>query len=131
MAALLAYGPNSVISHQTAAALRGLLRQPEVVHVTLPGKGGHLHRQGIRVHHSTSLAPDQTTIRWNIPVTNPSRTLTDLRRTLPRKQFAAVLREAEFLGLPIETTLEPDHTRSELEARSSLYCAATAFPSQL
>jgi very-short-patch-repair endonuclease len=50
-------------------------------------------------------------------VTTPSRTLADLRRTLPRPQFAAALREAEFLKLPIEQSLEPERARSELESR--------------
>lgn len=41
----------------------------------------------------------------------------DLRRLLPQPQFRAALRQAEYLGLPIGDRLEPDHTRSELEAR--------------
>jgi very-short-patch-repair endonuclease len=36
---------------------------------------------------------------------------------LPARQFAAALREAEFLGLPTGDQFAPDHTRSELEAR--------------
>jgi very-short-patch-repair endonuclease len=69
------------------------------------------------VHRSTTLFPSGVTRREGIPVTTPSRTLTDLRRLLPQPQFAAALRQAEFLGYPLEPTLEPDQTRSELEAR--------------
>jgi very-short-patch-repair endonuclease len=127
MAAVLAY-PGAVLSHRSAAALWGLLRQPDLVDVTLPGKAGHRHRRGIRVHHSLLLSPDQTTIRRNIPVTNPSRTLTDLRRSLPRPQFAAALRQAEFLRLPIDAAPEPDHTRSELETRFLALCRRHRLP---
>jgi Protein of unknown function (DUF559). len=55
-------------------------------------------------------------------VTTPSRTLADLRRLLPQQQFATALRQAEFLGLPIDQRLEPDKTRSELEARFLAIC---------
>jgi very-short-patch-repair endonuclease len=49
-------------------------------------------------------------------VTRPARTLEDLRRVPPGKQFARALREAEYLQLPIAPRLEPDRTRTELEA---------------
>jgi very-short-patch-repair endonuclease len=69
-----------------------------------------------------TLRPDHITIRWSIPVTNPSRTLQDLRRLLPQPQFRAALQKAEYLGLPIEAEHEPDHTRSELERRFLALC---------
>jgi very-short-patch-repair endonuclease len=50
-------------------------------------------------------------------VTKPARTLTDLRRVVPSNEFAAALRQAEYLRLPLDDRLAPDHTRSELEAR--------------
>jgi very-short-patch-repair endonuclease len=80
------------------------------------------------VHRSRTLDPSQITRRHNIPVTTPSRTLTDLRRTLPKPQFAAALRQAEFLGLPLDQRLEPDHTRSELEARFLALCRRHRLP---
>jgi very-short-patch-repair endonuclease len=49
-------------------------------------------------------------------VTKPARTLGDLRRTLPTGQFAAALRQAEYLRLPTGE-IDADHSRSELEAR--------------
>jgi very-short-patch-repair endonuclease len=57
------------------------------------------------------------TLRAGIPVTKSARTLEDIRRILPGKEFARALREAEFLGLPFGDRLQPDHTRSELETR--------------
>jgi len=95
------------------------------IHVTVTGAGET--RRGIRVHRSRTLTDEQTTIRWGIPVTAPARTLVDLRRLLPQPQFAAALRQAEFLGLPVQQ-LEPDGTRSELEARFLALCRRSRFP---
>jgi very-short-patch-repair endonuclease len=61
-------------------------------------------------------------------VTTPSRTLIDLRRLLPQPQFEAALRQAEFLRLPLESTLEPDRTRSELEAMFLTLCRRHRLP---
>ncbi len=63
-----------------------------------------------------------------IPVTNPARTLDDLHRVLPAEQFAAALREAEFLRLPIGDRFTPDRTRSELEARFLSVCRRHRLP---
>jgi len=60
-------------------------------------------------------------------VTTPARTLEDLRRTLPSRVFASLLREAEFLGLPTGI-IAPDHTRSELEARFLALCRRHRLP---
>jgi very-short-patch-repair endonuclease len=68
------------------------------------------------------------TRRERIPVTTPSRTLADLRRLLPQPRFAAALRQAEFLGLPLDPRLEADHTRSELEARFLSLCRRHRLP---
>ena len=48
---------------------------------------------GLRVHRPATLDPGEITLRLNIPVTTPSRTLADLRRVLPAARFAAALRE--------------------------------------
>jgi hypothetical protein len=125
MAAALACGPHGVLSHISAAELWGMLRSKrrpsptsseDVAHVTVPTEAGRRRRCAIVVHRSRTLVPSQVTRRLGIPVTTPSRTLADLRRTLSPKRFAAALREAEFLGLPLEPDLDPDGTRSEMEA---------------
>lgn len=136
MAAVLACGEGAVLSHASAGELWGMLRirRPPspaavdvVLHITVPSEAGR-RRPGIAIHRSRSLAPGQITRRLGIPVTVPSRTLADLRRTLPRPQFSAALREAEFLGLPIEPGLAPDGTRSELEARFLALCRRHRLP---
>jgi very-short-patch-repair endonuclease len=126
MAAVLACGPDAVLSHTSAAALWQLLPQRGFVHVTVRGNGRG--RPEIRVHRSRTLFPSEVTRRAGIPVTTPSRTLTDLRRLLPKPQFAAALRQAEYLGLPLGSSLNPDQTRSELEARFLALCRHHRLP---
>jgi very-short-patch-repair endonuclease len=140
LAAVLACGPDAVLSHRSAAWLWGIvrergepgddprMREPDggISHVTVPGEGRT--RWGIRVHRSRTLDATQTTRRLNIPVTTPSRTLADLRRTLPQPKFAAALRQAEYLRLPIADELGPDRTRSELEARFRAACRRRRLP---
>ncbi len=137
MAAVLACGPGAVLSHTSAARLWRLLRQPRAeadpgrhpaVHVTVPSEAGREHRDGIRVHRSRTLLPSEVTRRDGIPVTTPTRTLTDLRRILPQPQVAAARRQAEYLGLHIDAGLEPDRTHSELEARLLALCRRHRLP---
>jgi very-short-patch-repair endonuclease len=128
MAAVLACGDGAVLSHRAAGALWGIITAPEVVDVTVPGDAGRRSRDGIRIHRSSTLAPGDCTARYAIPVTKPARTLEDLRRTLPWNRFAAALREAEFLRPPIGDQFEPDHTRTELEARFLALCRRHRLP---
>jgi very-short-patch-repair endonuclease len=136
MAAVLTCGKGAVLSHRGAGALWGILRpRPEhdgeslgPVDVTVPGDGGRKRRGGIRLHRSTTLFPADVTRRAGIPVTKPARTLRDLRRTLPSRQFAAALRQAEFLRLPLEHRVTPDRTRSELETRLLAICRRHRLP---
>jgi very-short-patch-repair endonuclease len=128
MAAVLASGDGAVLSHRSAAALWTIAPLPSVIEVMVPGDAGRRPRNGIRIHRSLTLLPSQTTRRAGIPVTKPSRTLEDLKRALPSDQFAAVLRQAEFLRLPIGEELEPDHTRSELESRFLALCRRHRLP---
>jgi very-short-patch-repair endonuclease len=135
MAAVLACRDGAVLSHRSAGELWGIVRSsarrpPEAgggegspVDVTVPGTGGRRRQRGIRIHRSSTLIPAECTRRDGIPVTNPARTLSDLARILSGTQFAAVLREAEFLRLPIRAAGEQARarqnvarTRTELEA---------------
>jgi very-short-patch-repair endonuclease len=136
MAAVLACGPGAQLSHASAGQLWGMLRtkhplspaesRQSASHVTVSGNSRN--RPGVVIHRSRTLDPSQVTRRLGIPVTTPSRTLEDLRRTLPQPQFAAALRQAEFLGLPLNHRHEPDHTRSELEARFLALCRRHRLP---
>jgi hypothetical protein len=100
------------LSHVSAGWLWAMLRErghqsqhseasePDggISHVTV--RGERKSRHGIRVHRSRTLGSDQVTRHLEIPVTIPSRTLADLRRILPKRQFAAALRQAEFSACP-------------------------------
>jgi very-short-patch-repair endonuclease len=140
LAAVLACGPGAALSHLSAGWLWGMLRErrhrsedsdangPDkgISHVTVPSE--RKSRYGIKVHRSRTLGSDQVTRQLEIPVTTASRTLADFRRTLPKPQFSAALRQAEFLGLPLAPDLGADGTRSELEARFLALCRRHRLP---
>jgi len=128
LAAVFACGPDAVLSHGSAAALWDLLPSPSLVHVTVPTRAGRRRRSGLRIHRTTTLLRSHVTRRHAIPVTNPSRTLADLRRTVPRKRFERARRQAEFLKLPIDPVLEPDGTRSDFEALFLAFCRRRRLP---
>jgi very-short-patch-repair endonuclease len=98
------------------------------VDVTVPRVGGRGRRRGISVHRSITLLPSHCTLRQAILVTKPARTLDDLYRVLSAKDFAAALREAEYLRLPIGQRFNPDGTRSALEARFLSLCRRHHLP---
>jgi hypothetical protein len=47
---------------------------------------------------------------------------------MPQRQFDQALRQGEYLGLPIEAELDPDHTRSELDTRFLAVCRRHRLP---
>lgn len=140
MAAVLACGEGAVLSHRSAAELWGVLRRARrasaagggdgsaAVDVTVPGDAGRAKRPGIDIHRSLTLGARHRTLRSGIPVTTPARTLDDLHRTLPPSEFASVLREAEYLRLPVGSRFKPDGTRTELEARVLEICRRHRLP---
>jgi very-short-patch-repair endonuclease len=97
MAAVLASGPEAVLSHWSAAAL-WMIRpnSRSLVHVTTPRKSRSW--KGIRRHHSP-LPADEVTIREGIPVTTVPRTIFDLAATESEDVVENLLREAEFREL--------------------------------
>jgi very-short-patch-repair endonuclease len=98
LAAVLAYGPGTVLSHQTAAAHWGLARPGRGIHVTLPTGRGKRGRPGIILHHTRSLPSQDTTTHDGIPVTSIPRTLLDLAGSQP-KLLQGAIEEAENLRL--------------------------------
>ena len=96
MAAILACGPNAVLSHESAAALHQLLsytaKGAPIVVTVGPADPGP--RPGIRIHRSSRLQPDGTTSRQRIPVTTPARTLLDLAATLTAGRMEQAVAEA-------------------------------------
>jgi hypothetical protein len=77
LAAVLACGPDAVLSHVAAAALWAVRETAAtVIDVTSPTGSGR-GRRGIRVHHA-ALAGVDVTVRDGIPVTSLPRTIVDL-----------------------------------------------------
>lgn len=103
MAAVLACGAGTVLSHRSAAALWGLGDARKCVDVSVPSRAGR-SRDGIGVHRADKLDPCDVTVHERIPCTTPARTLLDLaavadRRTLER----AVDRAEELRNFDLDT----------------------------
>lgn len=103
MAAVLAYGPDAVLSHRSAAAHWDIGPGFWKIEVTTPHS--RRSRNGTRAH-SSPLHPEDITIRDGIPVTSVARTILDL---------AALFRNPDRL-----TRLIEDADRKELFDLSAL-----------
>ncbi len=93
MAAVLACGPEAILSHHAAAALWDLRPIPQgQIDVTAPGKRSH---PGVRCHISSNLpAADRTEID-GIPVTGLERTYLDYAEQANRRQLTVALEVAQ------------------------------------
>jgi very-short-patch-repair endonuclease len=98
------------------------------VHVTIPGTGGRRRRDGIIVHRSRTLRPEDVVLRDAIPTTKPGRTLADLKPILPRDQWKGTVDRARFLHLPIGDVDDAAPTRSRLERALLCLCRRHRLP---
>lgn len=93
LAAVLACGPEAVLSRRSAGQLWGFLppagHAPEVTRRTEARIGGWV------VTHRGTPAPDEVGVEMGIPVTSPFRTVLDLAEVLPRRQLERALNEIE------------------------------------
>jgi hypothetical protein len=98
LAAVLACGPNAVLSHRSAAAHWGLLRSDQTrIDVTAP-RGRH-GTPGIRLHRTRSLDTQDTTHHQGILITTVHRTLLDLAATARPSELERALAQSERLRL--------------------------------
>jgi very-short-patch-repair endonuclease len=96
MAAVLASGPEVLLSHQTAAALWGLRSYSGgVIHVTVPHKSTSTKR--IRRHFSV-VPEDERAVHEGIPCTSVHRTIFDLAASVDGDAIVAMVKEAEYLN---------------------------------
>jgi very-short-patch-repair endonuclease len=97
MAAVLASGPEAVLSHWAAAALWGLRSSSrERIDVTV----SHRSRSSDLIRRHISPVPaDERTVREGIPVTSVPRTIFDLAATESADVIENLLREQEHLQL--------------------------------
>ena len=128
MAAVLALGEGAVLSHRSAAELWNLLPATDgLVDVTVSKAGGRRKRSGLRIHRSSSLPRTATTIRNQIAVTTPARTIAELPRVVPPQQVRRAIRQAEVRGYRLGG-VEKDRTRSELEYAFLRLCRRHRLP---
>jgi predicted transcriptional regulator of viral defense system len=97
MAAVLASGPDAVLSHWSAAAL-WMIRpnSRSAIDVTTAHKSRTW--DGIKRHHK-ALPPDEVTVHEGIPVTSVPRTIFDLAATEDVDTVVSMLRESEHRNL--------------------------------
>jgi hypothetical protein len=108
LAAVLACGPDALLSHGSAAWLLGITRYgPAPLHVTSPIP--RKPRLPIRLHHSRILTEADRSIEENIPVTALPRTLLDCAAEHRFARLQRMLERSEELGLfdlgPVEELL--------------------------
>jgi very-short-patch-repair endonuclease len=92
MAAVLAYGPDALLSHRSAAALWGIWQSTSKIHITVPST--RRHRHGVRAHRA-DLRPEDRATRDGIPVTSLARTILDLAAELSQDHMTRVIENAD------------------------------------
>ncbi|MFL5899209.1 MAG: DUF559 domain-containing protein [Solirubrobacterales bacterium] len=99
-AAVLAYGPGTLLSHRSAAVLWEIQRpRSGPIHVTAgSGRQGIRRREGIWIHRC-KLAPEDRSVRDGIPVTTVARTLFDFSEAAPYEELKGAAEEADRLKL--------------------------------
>jgi hypothetical protein len=106
MAAVLACGPDALLSHRSAAALWELPAGGSgPIHVTVPGRRKK-GQEGIRVHNVRHLHRADRTLIDNIPVTSLARTLLDLTETETAQRLRTLVEASERLDLFDLTQIE-------------------------
>jgi len=99
MAAVLACGPEAVLSHRSAAAHWGIREDTRSrIDVTAPGRRGRIPA-GIDAHRHASLRPADCTRVDGIPCTSVSRTLLDLAAVVSYRGLRYAVKQAEVEGL--------------------------------
>ena len=99
LAAVLACGPGTALSHDHAAADMRLLPRPEgPIHVSREG-ARHRRSPGIVLHRPLHLPPTDIVIRRGVPVTTAARTLLDLAATATERELQLAVNEAQVLRL--------------------------------
>lgn len=130
--AVLASGPNAVLSHVSAAWLWGLTKtSPLPAHVTTP-----IHRKPrppIQLHETRWLAPEDRALKEEVPVAALPRTLLDLAASVRYDWLERMVERSEELGLfdlgPVEDLLARTvghHGHARLRRAIALY-KATSF----
>jgi very-short-patch-repair endonuclease len=114
LAALLATGRRSLISHRSAAALWGLTEaRGEEIELTLVG-GSCKRRGGLRVHRVQALHRRDRGTKYGLRVTAPARTLIDFASQATGDELERALSEAYALRLVTDPQVFATVERSAL-----------------
>ena len=97
MAAVLAGGPDALLSHRSAATLHNLKTGGSKIEV-ISGSRGRPGPPGIVLHTTRDLPPPDRSEIDGIPVTGLARTLVDLAAVVRRERLARAFEEAERIG---------------------------------
>jgi very-short-patch-repair endonuclease/predicted transcriptional regulator of viral defense system len=108
MAALLACGDDSYLSHRSAAALYGIGKERGCIEVSVTRSGQHRLR-GVKAHRRPSLASHELGTLDRIPVTSPVRTLLDYAILEPPNRVERAVNEADKCDV-----IDPDALRKAL-----------------
>jgi hypothetical protein len=99
MAAVLAYRPEGVLSHRSAAALWGLLQDNRAtIDITVPARSIR-SRPGIHAHMSTTLDAEDIAVVYGIPCTSLARVLVDLAGQTGPDALKRAIGQADLRGL--------------------------------
>jgi hypothetical protein len=105
MAAVLAGGPNAVLSHRAAGQLWKIVPQRDIPPEVTRASSCH-GRPGIKLHRA-QLLPDEVEVTGGIAVTSVSRTLFDYAGMASKRELERAMHEAEVRGLTDRVSL-PD-----------------------
>jgi hypothetical protein len=95
MAAVLAGGEDTWLSHWASCALAELVRWDErQIEVTVLSSAER-RRPGIRFHRARTLDPRDTTKLHGIPCTTPARAILEIAPQLPDRQLKRLIRKAQ------------------------------------
>jgi very-short-patch-repair endonuclease len=98
-AAHLIAGPDSFLSHRTAAAWRGLRAFPSVIELTIPVGHTPPRRTGLRIHRTTTDTDrTQATLRDGLRTATVPRIIVDLARTERPGEIQRLIRESIRTG---------------------------------
>lgn len=99
MAAVLACGPDSALSHRSAAALWGFGKEHRDYIDVSVRRASKPRYPGVRSHQRPSLPAEDITTRRNIPLTQPVRTFVDLVTVAGPKTVERAINEADKLDV--------------------------------
>jgi hypothetical protein len=137
MAAVLACGPDALLSHRSAALLLDLLQMTET-RIDVSVLDNRRTRRGLRIHRNGRLDEEDRMVSSGIPVTSVARTLLDLAGVVRPRMLERAVDQAERLQVfdlrAVERVRERNPRRRGLAALDQVlthYAGPTPPPSEL